>query len=152
MALFGKRKGTGSSVGSGASPSHDPAPAPVTGLSDLHTIAARGAVAEIQPCLDAGADINEPNRVGYTPLTIAASRGDVEITRALLEAGADVTRTDPVGTTALGAAVMSRAPMDVVSLLLAHGADANRPNNRGQSPLDLARKSSSAEIVALLTR
>lgn len=152
MALFGKRKGPDTSVGSGAPPSHDPAPAPVTGLSDLHTIAARGSVAEIQPCLDAGADINEPNRVGYTPLAIAASRGDVEITRALLEAGADVTRIDAVGTTALGAAVMSRAPRDVISLLLDHGADANRPNNRGQSPLDLARKSSALEIVALLAR
>ena len=152
MAMFGERKGTDSALGSGPTPSHDPGPAPVTGLNDLHTIAARGTVAEIQPCLDAGADVNEPNRVGYTPLTIAASRGDVEITRALLEAGADVTRTDSVGTTALGAAVMSRARMDVISLLLAHGADANKPNKRGQSPLDLARKSSSMEIVALLAR
>jgi ankyrin repeat protein len=147
MALFGKRK----DARSGA-PAAESGPTPVTGLADLHTIAARGTVTEVQPCLDAGADINEPNRVGYTPLTIAASRGDVEITRALLEAGADVTRTDAVGTTALGAAVMSRAPMDVIALLVEHGADANRPNNRGQSPLDLARKSSSTEVVALLAR
>lgn len=147
MALFGKRKDTGPAAGAPTT-----APPPVTGLHDLHTIATRGTVAEIQPCLDAGADVNEPNRVGYTPLTIAASRGDVSITRALLDAGADVDRTDPNGTTALGAAVMSRAPMDVISLLVEHGADPNRVNQRGQSPLDLARKSSSVEIVSLLSR
>lgn len=146
MARFGRRKDAAPPAGS--SPS---GPAPVTGLHDLHTIATRGTAAEVQPCLDAGADVNEPNRVGYTPLTIAASRGNVEITRALLEAGADVSCTDAVGTTALGAAVMSRAPLDVISLLLEHGADAHRPNHRGQSPLDLARRSSSIEIVTLLT-
>ena len=146
MVRFGKRKDPSPSPGS------ESAPAPVTGLTDLHTIAARGSAAEIQPCLDAGADIDEPNRVGYTALAIAASRGDVEITRALLTAGADVKRTDAVGTTALGAAVMSRAPMDVIALLVDHGADAHRPNDRGQSPLDLARKSSSTEVVALLAR
>ena len=145
MAKFGKRKdaaGAPRPVGT----------APVTGLSDLHTIATRGTAAEVQPVLDAGADVNAANRVGYTPLTIAASRGDVAITRALLEAGADVDRTDAVGTTALAAAVMSRAPRDVIVLLLEHGADANRPNQRGQSPLDLARKSAPIEIVGLLSR
>lgn len=145
MAMFGRRKDSDpASAGSGR-------PTPVTGLHDLHTIATRGSAAEVQPCLDAGADVNQPNRVGYTPLTIAASRGDVAITRALLEAGADVDRTDAVGTTALGAAVLSRAPRDVVALLLEHGADANRPNQRGQTPLELARKSSSMEIVGLLS-
>ena len=143
MAMFGKRRDPDHATPAG--------PAPVTGLTELHMIAARGTAAEVQPCLDAGADVNEPNRVGYTPLTIAASRGDVAITRALLDAGADVDRTDAVGTTALAAAVMSRAPLDVVALLLEHGADARRPNQRGQSPLELARKSSSMEIVGLLS-
>jgi len=146
MALFGKRKDE-----SGPS-SANRATTPVTGLKDLHTIAMRGSAAEVQPCLDAGADINEPNRVGYTALTIAASRGDVDITRALLDAGADVERTDAVGTTALAAAVMSRAPLAVVSLLVDHGADPTRANHKGQTPLDLARKTGSIEVVSLLQR
>ena len=148
MAMFGKRKEVSANASAGPTPG---GPAPVTGLHDLHLIALRGTAAEVQPCLDAGADVNEPNRVGYTPLTIAASRGDIAITRALLEAGADVDRTDTVGTTPLAAAVMSHAPMDVVALLVEHGADANRPNKRGQTPLELARKQSSMEIVGLLS-
>ena len=153
MGMFGKRKT--SPVGAADRVDTEPArsnghgaPTAVTGLTDLHTIAARGTAVEVQECIAAGADVNEPNRVGYTPLSIAASRGDVDVARALLEQGADVDRTDPNGTTALAAAVLnSKGNGEMISLLLEHGANPRKPNNRGQSPLELARRMTSYDVV-----
>jgi len=46
-----------------------------------------------------GADVNQRDDEGYTPLHNAASRGDVEVIRFLVEHGADVTAVSRVGQT-----------------------------------------------------
>ena len=46
-----------------------------------------------------GADANQRDDEGYTPLHNAASRGDVEMIRYLVEHGADVTAVSRVGQT-----------------------------------------------------
>ncbi len=46
-----------------------------------------------------GADVNQRDEEGYTPLHNAASRGDVEVIRFLVEHGADVTAVSRVGQT-----------------------------------------------------
>ncbi len=120
----------------------------VPGQTDLHNVAARGTAEDVAACVAAGADVNEPNRVGYAPLSIVASRGDVEVARALLEHGAVVDVTDKTGTTPLAAAVMnSRGNGDMITLLLAHGADPHKPNNRGQTPLQLAERIKTHDVT-----
>ena len=117
-------------------------------MTDLHNVAARGTADDVRACLDAGADVNEPNRVGYTPLSLAASRGDVDVARALLEGGATVDATDKTGMTALAAAVMnSKGRGEMITLLLEHGADPAKPNNRGQTPLELAQRMTATDVV-----
>ena len=157
MALFGKRKS--SERTDVAEPRSAPVngaasgPSSVSGLTDLHNIAARGTAVDVQACVDAGADVNEPNRVGYTPLSIAASRGDVGVARALLDAGAEVDSADRTGTTALAAAVLnSKGRGDMITLLLERGADPAKPNNRGQSPLELARRMTSTDVARFFDR
>ena len=144
MGLFGKRKtDTASEPGPEA-----PALKSVSGQPNLHDVAARGTVADVEACITAGADVNEPNRVGYAPLSIAASRGDVDVARALLDHGADVDTTDPAGTTPLAAAVLaSRGKGDMITLLLERGADANKPNRRGQTPLELAQRITNHDVT-----
>ncbi|WP_419164472.1 ankyrin repeat domain-containing protein [Candidatus Palauibacter sp.] len=46
-----------------------------------------------------GADVNQRDDAGYTPLHNAASRGDLEVIRFLVEHGADVTAVSRVGQT-----------------------------------------------------
>ncbi|WP_419949062.1 ankyrin repeat domain-containing protein [Candidatus Palauibacter sp.] len=46
-----------------------------------------------------GADVNQRDEEGYTPLHNAASRGDLEVIRFLVEHGADVTAVSRVGQT-----------------------------------------------------
>lgn len=149
MALFGRRTRRDES---GQRPAAG-APTAVAGLDDLHDIAARGTAEDVARRVAAGDDVNARNRVGYTPLGIAASRGDLEVARALLDAGAEVDPVDNTGGTPLAAAVLNaRGRSDMIELLLARGADAHRPNQRGQSPLDLAQRTGSADVVLLFER
>jgi ankyrin repeat protein len=58
--------------------------------------------------VDAGADVNLPDRRGYPPLNRAASRNQIELARVLLEGGADPDAVDSQGQTAVDIAKTMR--------------------------------------------
>lgn len=64
-------------------------------MSDLQLIDAvkTGQPAKVEEALNAGADINQQDEQGWTPLTWAAGKGSVEIVSLLLSRGADVSQT-----------------------------------------------------------
>jgi ankyrin repeat protein len=64
-------------------------------MSDLQLIDAvkTGQLAKVDEALNAGADIQQQDEQGWTPLNWAAGRGSVEIVGRLLNRGADVFRT-----------------------------------------------------------
>ena len=51
-----------------------------------------GATAELKQLLDDGADINEEDECGKTPLWIACRNGEYECAKLLIERGADLNR------------------------------------------------------------
>ena len=55
----------------------------------------------IEQAIAMGADVNELDEFGFTPLIEAAIVNDVAITKTLLDAGADAAGEDMVGGTAL---------------------------------------------------
>lgn len=79
----------------------------------------------VENLLAKGADPNEGDAWGYTPLMSAVTRGDPRVVRLLLRAGADARRRDVDGWTVLMAAAVSKNhPSEaLVQLLLDHGAD-----------------------------
>lgn len=90
----------------------------------------------------AGADVNEPNRSGVTPVmtAIAINPADTVILQRLLDAGADVNAQDKGGMTALMvAARYSRK--EAVALLLARGADPSIRDNQGRNAASMTRDS-----------
>ncbi|HEY6474406.1 MAG TPA: ankyrin repeat domain-containing protein [Acidimicrobiales bacterium] len=112
------------------------------------------------------------NRRGAQPLHYAVDGGpgsrhgdpggQAETVRRLLAARADPNAADKGGTTPLHRAIRNRSAA-AVEVLLAHGADARRPNGRGSTPRQLAEwttgkggsgsaaaKEQQAEIVRLL--
>jgi ankyrin repeat protein len=113
-----------------------------------------GNVATVKLLLEAGANVNDRSRFGWTPLLFAARQGQVGSIQALAAAGARINDTLPDGTSALVTAVQG-LNFEAAAALLEAGIDPNasaqgwtalhqiawsrRPqrgqNNPGQKPL-----------------
>ncbi|OCT53169.1 Ankyrin repeat protein [Cladophialophora carrionii] len=81
-------------------------------------------------------DLNLPDNAGNTPLQIAALQGYVDIVRFLLENGCEVDTRNIDRDTALIDAV-ENGHVEVVKLLLIHGANPRLGNAKGDEPYEL---------------
>ncbi len=119
------------------------------GYPPLHVLSAPEDVALLDLLLAHGADINGPDLTGATMLMTS---DDPEFSRQLLARGALVALSDVVGDTVLHhvSTMQSDWVPAMIGLLLAHGADPDKRNLRGDSALDLAQRSNTPEVVALL--
>ena len=95
---------------------------------------------DIRAALDAGADLEEADPHGRTPLLVAiiSRHADgLELVEMLLDAGADIHATHSSGNTALHfAAFVGNA--EIVRLLMERGADPAVRNSENRTPADLA--------------
>lgn len=90
--------------------------------------------AQVQALLHVGADVNQIDEYGFTPLIEAAIADNMHIARMLLTAGADVSLQDSVGSTALHWAAENNN-IKLAKLLLTQGANPNAYNLAGQPVL-----------------
>jgi len=98
--------------------------------------------------LDMGADVHQAasNPTKVTALHAAVSSGQLEIVRWLVEAGADVNARQQIDYTPLmGAAANAR--LEILDLLLAHGADPSLKTTEGRTAADLAREHGHGEVA-----
>lgn len=114
----------------------------------LTVAAIRDEIAEMQRLLAEGADPNELDATGGTPLIWAVQGEDasLQVVRVLLAAGADVNARGSRNETALLRAVSSDAPLDVVQELLLAGADPNTYGSLG-TPLHAAAERGKSPLV-----
>ena len=126
-------------------------------MSDLHEAMIRrtgvfgpvGDVEEVARLLAEGADVEQLDKYGFTPLRGAAMSGQTEFVEMLLAAGAKVDAPNERGRTALMYAA-SQGRTDVVRLLVDAGADPALRDADGLTALALAAQSGHGEIVRLL--
>ena len=107
--------------------------------------------AAVRLLLDRGADPNQAatNTAKVTALHAAVSSNQKQIVEWLIEAGADVNARQQVDYTPLmGAAANAR--IEIMELLLAHGADRTMKTTDGKTPADLAREHGHDEIASRL--
>jgi ankyrin repeat protein len=105
--------------------------------------------AKVEELLKLGADPNQTDAVGATALLWAAS--DIDKTRRLLEHGANVNaRSTNLGRTPFLIAAGVPGNVDVLALLLKHGADLRAKDTAGFSALAIAMASADLEVVRFL--
>jgi ankyrin repeat protein len=117
--------------------------------ADLLEAAKAGNSKAIQFPLNAGADVNQKDRNGNTPLHFAVQAGQKATAELLLNAGATINQGNNSHLTPLYWAI-NNDNKDMVELLLKHGANVNRVGNDGTSPLHKASYKGNVEIVTLL--
>lgn len=88
----------------------------------------------VNELIQAGADVNTPDRDGITPLMWATIYQSPEITKVLLQAGADVNLQTPRGNAAIMPAASFNSK-EIVEELLKYKADINLKNKNGETAL-----------------
>ena len=122
----------------------------VDGASRLHRVAATKTEHQVRDLINQGADPNQRNWRGETPLHRAAIRNpDLDVSRALIGAGADVNAKDESGATPLHRAVPNVSP-GRGNLLIEAGADVNAQDKAGATPLHYAAESGREEMIGRL--
>jgi ankyrin repeat protein len=102
-----------------------------------------GDRAAVEELVAGGADLNEQDENGWTPLNWAAGRGDVEVVRLLLDKGAEVFKVGRDQRTpymiALAAGRQETARLLREAEEAAQGESANRPERRYCSAYEVSR-------------
>ena len=118
-------------------------------LGGLTRAAAVGDTGKVLVLLGTGADVNESDAEGVTPLIVATYNGKAGTAKILVEKGADVNVKTRGGVTPLMAAVQS-GNKELIRLLLHHGADANAKEQIGLNAYQLAVMKKQDALAALL--
>ena len=121
-----------------------------------------GNMVLVERMIQAGADVNskniiEQNIIDYTPLMDAVFHGDLDMCHFLLQKGANVNATSSPNThykTVLTIAVQSNKPdyVDIVELLLKHGATHSQQKCGRSLPMFLAISQQKAVLVDLFMK
>lgn len=124
------------------------------GYTALHCAGGTGRADLLALMLKHGGDVRAKNAKGYTPLHAAADGGHVDALGVLLDAGADIDAQDSSGFCALHGAVIAKSA-DAVKLLVKRGAKKELKATEGydvvqvgDTPLDAAKRTESAELIA----
>lgn len=119
------------------------------GMLPLHAAILRNKTEIALFLLEAGADIDAPDRSQRTPLHLAVDRGNVAVVTALLAGHARPNERDNLGWTPLHHAA-AKDKVAVARALLAGGADPQVLSERGGTPLHEAAASGGEEMIRLL--
>jgi ankyrin repeat protein len=122
----------------------------VTLAGPLHDVVRAGDVEQVRALVEAGANLDEKDANGETPLNLAIVGDNATLALLLIDRGAEIQARNEGGFTPLHAAAYSNA-VAIAERLIDMGADLNdRTNKAGVSPLNVASEESHADVVKLL--
>ena len=116
----------------------------------LHQAIAKGDMKAVQDLVLSGADIEEKNSRGQSPLHFAVTEYQILIIEFLIQQGAKIDEKDTNGDNPLLKAV-SRCYIPIVNILIKNGADIEATSGANLiTPLHIASQSGHLEIVQML--
>ena len=117
-----------------------------TGQSALHIVTERRDLTWIRFLRQKGANVDQADKKGVTPLQVASNLGFVEGVEELLRGGARVDQGNGAGETPLISAI-HRRDVAMARLLLANGANPDLNDNSGRSARDYAELMTGGRLV-----
>lgn len=120
------------------------------GITPLHLATKHGHRNVAALLLKRGAAVNPESQDGVTPLSVAVQGGRQEMVALLLANGARVNEQAQIGGTTLLHVAAYRGDLEIVSLLLQHGADKQARMTSGERPVDLAQQQGHTALIPLL--
>ncbi len=126
------------------------------GDTPLHTaVMFEGTVPMVAYLLAKGADVNQVNNSGYTPLLYASARGKRKCIAFLLGNGAAIDSVDNFGNTVLHLMgncrqMKEKTKRKLFHLFIEKGAKIDEKNNRGNTPLHSAAQRGDLVMIKLL--
>jgi ankyrin repeat protein len=123
-------------------------PVVVKNKTILHAIA-KGDPVDVRNHLLLGADVNEKNKQGWTPLHFAAVRGQTACAEILIAKGAELNPRTGTEKTPLHFAG-ERGFLELAQLLVESGADIAAQDDEGWSPLHYAAEKDKVDVAAYL--
>jgi ankyrin repeat protein len=122
------------------------------GETALHRAASRGHLKAVALLLDHGAKVDAMDGEGVTPLILASYRGQTEVVKLLLARGAAVNAQEKRNRLSSLSHAVGRGEKELVSALIAHGADPLLKDAAGRTALERAEANGATEIVTLLKK
>ena len=110
---------------------------PALALSPIHAAVAANDPTAVRTALSDGADINESNEIGQTPIVEAALADKLRAAAALMKKGADASTRSAEGLTPMEIAAQ-RGYGKIVRMLLRYGVDTNEKHSEGLTPFHRA--------------
>lgn len=118
--------------------------------TNIFSAARDGTPEQLQALVQQGADVDQADAFGQTPLMYAVNNDNPAVLEVLIGAGAGVDARTNAGWTPLMYAARDGTP-EMVQILLDAGANPNATNASGETALDIAEQTPGREqIVALL--
>jgi ankyrin repeat protein len=103
----------------------------------------------VQLLIDLGADVNQRDKRGMSPLDEAALHGNTNVLQLLLDHDADVNASGEYGSTPLHY-TGDRGEAEAAKLLIENGAEVNAKAKNGDTPLCRAIRSSQLKVAEVL--
>lgn len=124
------------------------------GRNALHEAVDSSNIEAMKILIKSGADLNDRNIWGWTPLMFSIRNNNLEVLRFLIDNGGDVNLVSKEGlkwTAILEAAVTCKNP-EIINFLVSKGANVNQRSIKDWTPLMFAIRSPNVEIVDALIK
>jgi ankyrin repeat protein len=120
------------------------------GELSLCEAAATGTLYRVKALLDRGADIDQADELGQTPLMFAVAAGHLEVVRMLCAAGANVNAMRAADGGDLWTCAFAKPEAEIIRCLIEHGLDPNQARKSGPALLLAFNLPRPTDILKLL--